>query len=315
MPNGHLLTKENRIYIAGHSGLVGSAIWNHLASAGYKHVFGWRSSELDLRDSKATLEAISQTMPDVVIMAAARVGGISANKEKPVDFLLDNLKIQNSLIEASHLTKVPRVLFLGSSCIYPKFATQPIDEDSLLTGELEPTNEAYAIAKIAGIKLIQSYRRQYGYAWISAMPTNLYGPGDNYNPATSHVLAALVRRFTEAVKSGASTVEVWGTGKPRREFLHSSDLASAVELLLQRYNRAEPINIGTGVDISIKELAELIAEITGFKGLIIWNTNMPDGTPRKLLSIDKLSKLGWQPEIDFEDGLKKVCEEYLNSTS
>lgn len=306
------INSESKIYIAGHSGLAGSAIYKHFNDAGYQNLVGYRSSELDLRDSKATADAFAQILPEVVIMAAAKVGGIEANKENPVEFLLDNLKIQNSILEASHLIKVPKLLFLGSSCIYPKFAEQPIKESSLLTGELEPTNDAYAIAKIAGIKLIQSYRSEYGYSWISAMPTNLYGPGDNYNPNTSHVLAALVRRFSEAVKSGDRQVEVWGSGTPKREFLHSSDLATAVELILNKYDEPGPINIGTGIDLSIKELAELIAEVTGFEGEIVWNKNKPDGTPRKLLDVSKIHALGWRHTIELKNGLKQVCTEYLN---
>lgn len=306
------INSESKIYIAGHSGLAGSAIYKHFNDAGYQNLVGYRSSELDLRDSKATADAFVQILPEVVIMAAAKVGGIEANKENPVEFLLDNLKIQNSILEASHLIKVPKLLFLGSSCIYPKFAEQPIKESSLLTGELEPTNDAYAIAKIAGIKLIQSYRSEYGYSWISAMPTNLYGPGDNYNPNTSHVLAALVRRFSEAVKSGDRQVEVWGSGTPKREFLHSSDLATAVELILNKYDEPGPINIGTGIDLSIKELAELIAEVTGFEGEIVWNKNKPDGTPRKLLDVSKIHALGWRHTIELKNGLKQVCTEYLN---
>lgn len=306
------INAESKIYIAGHSGLAGSAIYKHFNDVGYQNLVGYRSSELDLRDSKATADAFVQILPEVVIMAAAKVGGIEANKENPVEFLLDNLKIQNSILEASHLIKVPKLLFLGSSCIYPKFAEQPIKESSLLTGELEPTNDAYAIAKIAGIKLIQSYRSEYGYSWISAMPTNLYGPGDNYNPNTSHVLAALVRRFSEAVKSGDRQVEVWGSGTPKREFLHSSDLATAVELILNKYDEPGPINIGTGIDLSIKELAELIAEVTGFEGEIVWNKNKPDGTPRKLLDVSKIHALGWRHTIELKNGLKQVCTEYLN---
>ena len=306
------INSESKIYIAGHSGLAGSAIYNHFKDTGYQNLVGFRSSELDLRDSKATADAFAQILPEVVIMAAAKVGGIEANKENPVEFLLDNLKIQNSILEASHLIKVPKLLFLGSSCIYPKFAEQPIKESSLLTGELEPTNDAYAIAKIAGVKLVQAYRSEHGYSWISAMPTNLYGPGDNYNPNTSHVLAALVRRFSEAVKSGDRQVEVWGSGTPKREFLHSSDLATAVELILNKYDEPGPINIGTGIDLSIKELAELIAEVTGFEGEIVWNKNKPDGTPRKLLDVSKIHALGWRHAIELKNGLKQVCTEYLN---
>jgi len=306
------INSESKIYIAGHSGLAGSAIYKHLEEAGYLNLIGYSSGKLDLRDLNATTEAFAQDRPEVVIMAAARVGGIEANKDRPVEFLLDNIKIQNCILEASHLVKVPKVLFLGSSCIYPKFAPQPINESSLLTGELEPTNEAYAIAKIAGIKLIQAYRREYGYSWISAMPTNLYGPGDNFNPETSHVLAALVRKFSDANRNGAKQVEVWGSGTPRREFLHSSDLASAVELLLKKYDKPEIINIGTGIDLSIKELAELIAAITGFEGEIVWNKNKPDRTPRKVLDVSKIHALGWRHAMELESGLKQVCVEYAN---
>ena len=313
MANQVSINYESKIYIAGHSGLAGSAIYKHFKDAGYQNLVGFRSSELDLRDLQATTDVFAQTRPEVVIMAAAKVGGIEANKENPVEFLLDNLKIQNSMLEAAHLLKVPRLLFLGSSCIYPKFAPQPIKESSLLTGELEATNDAYAIAKIAGIKLIQSYRSEYGYSWISAMPTNLYGPGDNYDPNTSHVLAALVRRFSEAVKYGARQVEVWGTGSPKREFLHSSDLASAVELLLKKYDETGPINIGTGMDLSIKELAELIAEVTGFQGELVWNKRKPDGSPRKLMDVSKIQALGWSHRIALKDGIKQVCADYINA--
>lgn len=306
-----LLSKENRVYIAGHAGLAGSAIWTHFENEGYRSLHGFGSEELDLRDNSRTIKMIEDLEPDVVIMAAARVGGIAANDDYPVEFLLDNLKIQNNLLEAAHLAGVKRLLFLGSSCIYPKFAQQPIKESSLLTGELEPTNDAYAIAKIAGIKLVQSYRKEYGRSWISVMPTNLYGPGDNYDPNSSHVLAALVRRFAEAVRDGKTQVMVWGSGAPKREFLHSSDLARGVEFLLQHYDNSLPINIGTGIDISIRELAEMIAEITGFKGEIIWDQSKPDGTPRKLLDISKIKNLGWEPLVSLRDGLERTCAEYL----
>jgi len=305
-----LLSKESRVYVAGHSGLAGSAIWAHLESQGYSNLFGIGSGELDLRNNAETIDFVQSIKPEVVVVAAAKVGGIAANNEYPVEHLLDNLKIQNNLMEASHLADVPRLLFLGSSCIYPKFAEQPIKESSLLTGELEPTNDAYAIAKIAGIKLVQSYRKEYGHQWISVMPTNLYGPGDNYDPNSSHVLAALVRRFSEAVRDGANQVAVWGSGSPRREFLHSSDLARGVEFLLQNYDDPQPINIGTGIDISIRELAVMIAEITGFKGEIIWDQSKPDGTPRKLLDISKIRNLGWEPCVGLREGLERTCEEY-----
>lgn len=309
-----LLSKESRVYVAGHTGLAGSAIWTHFEKQGYSNLVGISSRELDLRNNAETIKAIQNLKPDVVIIAAAKVGGIAANVAFPVEYLLDNLKIQNNLMEASHLANVQRLLFLGSSCIYPKFAEQPIKESSLLTGELEPTNDAYAIAKIAGIKLVQSYRKEYGHQWISVMPTNLYGPGENYDPNSSHVLAALVKRFSEAVRNGSHKVTVWGSGSPRREFLHSSDLASGVEFLLQNYDDSLPINIGTGIDISIRELAQLIAEITGFKGEIIWDQSKPDGTPRKLLDISKIKALGWKPLVGLREGLEITCREYLQST-
>lgn len=309
-----LFSKESRIYVAGHTGLAGSAIWNHLETQGYSNLVGTISDELDLRDNAKTIKSIQSLKPHTVVIAAAKVGGIAANNEFPVEYLLDNLKIQNNLMEASHLANVQRLLFLGSSCIYPKFAEQPIKESSLLTGELEPTNDAYAIAKIAGIKLVQSYRKEYGHQWISVMPTNLYGPGDNFDPNSSHVLAALVRRFSEAVRDGADQVTVWGSGSPRREFLHSSDLASGVEFLLKNYDDLLPINIGTGVDISIRELAEIIAEITGFDGEIIWDQSKPDGTPRKLLDISKIKALGWEPLVGLREGLERTCMEYSQGT-
>ena len=309
-----LLSKESRVYVAGHTGLAGSAIWTHFEKQGYTNLVGISSCELDLRNNSETIKAIQSLKPDVVVIAAAKVGGIAANNEYPVEYLLDNLKIQNNLMEASHRANIPRLLFLGSSCIYPKYAQQPIKESSLLTGELEPTNDAYAIAKIAGIKLVQSYRKEYGHQWISVMPTNLYGPGDNYDPNSSHVLAALVRRFSEAVRDGANQVTVWGSGSPRREFLHSLDLARGIEFLLQNYDDSLTINIGTGIDISIRELAQLIAEITGFKGEIIWDRSKPDGTPRKLLDISKIRALGWEPLVGLREGLERTCREYLQRT-
>jgi GDP-L-fucose synthase len=298
------------IYIAGHYGLAGSAIWRHLSKLGYENLHGWRSSQLDLRDSVKTMDAIQELRPDCVILAAAKVGGIGANDAYPVEFLIDNLKIQNSVMEAAHKSEVPKLIFLGSSCIYPKYAQQPIREDSLLTGELEPTNDAYAVAKIAGIKLVQSYRKQYGHKWISAMPTNLYGPGDNYDLHNSHVLAALIHRFTVAANSVSTSVTLWGSGTPRREFLHSDDLASAILTIIEKYDSPELINIGTGLDITIKELATTIAEMVGYKGQIEWDMTKPDGTPRKLLDVSKLKALGWEPRIDLKQGLQQACAEF-----
>lgn len=301
---------ESKIFVAGHKGLAGSAVWNHLNQIGFKNLTGWTSTELDLRDAEATRNAIVELSPDVIILAAAKVGGIEAHLREPVKYLLDNIRIQNNVMESAHLAKVPRLLFLGSSCIYPKSATQPIRESALLTGELENSHEGYAVAKIAGIKLLQAYRKQYGYSWISAMPTNLYGPGDNYDRSSSHVLAALVRRFSEAVSSGEMQVTVWGSGNQRREFLHSSDLARAVEVLLKSYNEAEPVNVGTGRDVSLRELASLIANFTGFKGEIIWDRSKPEGTPRKLLDVKKLHDLGWTHRIELEEGIASVCSEF-----
>jgi len=304
------LPLEASIYIAGHSGLAGSAIWRHLLELGYENLHGWRSSEIDLREARPIADALMERKPDCVIVAAARVGGISANDKYPVEFLSENLAIQNNVMSAAHAAGVNRLVFLGSSCIYPKFAQQPIREDSLLTGALEPTNDAYAVAKIAGIKLVQSYRKQYGRQWISAMPTNLYGPGDNYDLENSHVLAALIHRFTVATNSASPSVTLWGSGTPRREFLHSDDLASAIVTLIEKYDSPEPINIGTGVDLTIKELANQIAETVGYTGKIAWDVTKPDGTPRKLLDISKLKGLGWSPRVELRQGLRMVCAEF-----
>jgi GDP-L-fucose synthase len=309
------LPLDSQIYIAGHSGLAGSAIWRYFIELGYTNLHGWRSTEIDLRQPKAIADALTDLRPDCVIIAAAKVGGIGANNSYPVEFLIENLSIQNNVMQAAHMAKVNKLVFLGSSCIYPKFAEQPIKEESLLTGTLEPTNDAYAIAKIAGIKLVQAYRKEYGHKWISVMPTNLYGPGDNYDLSSSHVLAALVRRFTDAVREKKNEVTLWGSGSPKREFLHSKDLASAVLTVLKNYDSDEPINIGTGVDLSIKELASKIADITGFTGEIKWDTSKPDGTPRKLLDISKLTALGWSPSISLDQGLEMVCSEYAVMTS
>ncbi len=302
---------ELRVYVAGHNGLVGSAIVRALAAAGVGEVIGWRSSELDLRDREATLDAITDASPDVVIDAAAKVGGIMANSTYPVEFLRDNMLIQTNLMDAAHAIGVDRLLFLGSSCIYPRHATQPIRESSLMTGPLEPTNQAYAMAKIAGIFYIQAHREQYGRHWISAMPTNLYGPGDNFNLTSSHVLPAFIRRFHEAKQAGAASVTVWGTGTPRREFLHVDDLAAASLMLLQHYDSSETINVGWGEDLPIRELAETVADVVGFEGMIEWDTSKPDGMPRKLLDTSRISALGWKPSISLRDGLASTYDWYL----
>lgn len=302
-----------KVYVAGHNGLVGSAIVRALEAAGVGEVVGWRSSELDLRDREATIDAITSAKPDVVIDAAARVGGIMANSTYPVEFLRDNVLIQTNVMDAAHIADVQRLLFLGSSCIYPRAATQPIRESSLMTGPLEPTNQAYAMAKIAGIFYIEAHREEYGRRWISAMPTNLYGPRDNFDLETSHVLPAFIRRFHEAKASGASTVTVWGTGAPRREFLHVDDLAEAALMLVQRYDSPETINVGLGDDLPIKELAETVASVVGFEGTITWDTSKPDGMPRKLLDTSRINDLGWFPTIKLRDGLASTYEWYLGS--
>ena len=304
------LTADTRIYVAGHGGLAGSAIWRTLAAAGFGNLVGHRSAELDLRDRSATMDAVREAAPDVLVMAAAKVGGIGANQAEPVEFLEDNLRIQTNLFQACHAADVPRVLFLGSSCIYPRQAGQPIVEEALLTGPLEPTNEAYAIAKISGIIAVQSYRRQYGRAWISVMPTNLYGPGDNFDLPTAHVLPALIARFVQAKRDESSPVVLWGSGSPRREFLHADDLASAVVFLLQHYDGPVPLNVGSGRDITIRSLAELIASCVGYEGEIGWDTSKPDGTPRKLLDVDRITALGWRASIPLRDGIEGTVQWY-----
>jgi GDP-L-fucose synthase len=292
---------------------VGSAIWRQLEAQGFADLVGARSSEVDLRDRAATFDFVAATRPDVVIVAAARVGGINANNTRPVQFLSDNLLLQTNLMDAAHAADVRRLLFLGSSCIYPRLAPQPIPESALLTGELEPTNDAYAIAKIAGITLVQAYRRQHSRSWISAMPTNLYGPGDNYDPAGSHVLPALIRRFVEAADTRADEVTLWGTGTPRREFLHVDDLALAYLDLLRTYDDPAPINVGTGQDLPVSELAGLVARAAGFTGRIFWDPSMPDGTPRKLLDISAITALGWQPQIRLADGIASTVALYRDT--
>jgi GDP-L-fucose synthase len=303
------------IFLAGHRGLAGSAILRALRRQGYPNVLTRTREELDLEDPSAVREFLRATKPEVVIIAAAKVGGIQANDRYPVEFLLQNLLIQNNLISGSYEAGVRKVLFLGSSCIYPKFAPQPIPEESLLTGPLEPTNEAYAIAKIAGIKLCQAYAREYGANFISVMPTNLYGPGDNFNLETSHVLPALLRKAHEAKVNRASELVVWGTGTPRREFLHCDDLAEALLFLLDHYDQPEIINVGWGKDVSIRELSEIICEITGFSGKLRFDQTKPDGTPQKLLSTAKLRKLGWEPKINLDEGIRHTYQWFLENQS
>ncbi len=302
------MEKDDSIFIAGHRGLVGSAIRRRLEAEGFTRLLTRTRAELDLTDSAAVDEFFAQEKPAVVVVAAAKVGGIKANSDRPVEFLLANLQIQNNLIRAAHEHGARKLLFLGSSCIYPKLAPQPIPESALLGGPLEPTNEAYAIAKIAGIKLCQAYAREYGDNFISGMPTNLYGPNDNFDLETSHVLAALLRKAHEAKKSGARELVVWGSGKPLREFLHVDDLAAACLFLLRNYDSPEIVNIGTGTDLTIRELAELICDVVGFEGELTWDASKPDGTPRKLLDISKIKSLGWEPTIPLREGIAQTYE-------
>jgi len=295
-----------RIYVAGHRGLVGSAIVRAIERNGTHTWVGKSREELNLLDRSAVFNFVKKEKPDWVIIAAAKVGGIQANSRYPVNFLSENLQIETNLLDACHAADIERVLFLGSSCIYPKECPQPIREEYLLTGPLEPTNEAYALAKISGLKLVSAYRRQYGHSWISAMPTNLYGPGDSYDLENSHVLPAMIRKLHEAKKNGNSSVEMWGTGNPRREFLHADDLAEAALHLLAHYDEDIAINVGTGIDLSIRDLALSISRVVGFEGEITWNANMPDGTPRKLLDVEKLHQSGWRHSIELETGVQAV---------
>ncbi|MGP3974970.1 GDP-L-fucose synthase family protein [Streptomyces sp. 8N114] len=313
-PDRDLLPSEARIFVAGHRGLVGSAVVRRLAAEGYQVLTRDRTA-LDLRDADRTERWLREVRPDAVVLAAAKVGGIMANKTQPVPFLEDNLRIQLSVIAGAHAAGVPRLLFLGSSCIYPKHAPQPITEEALLTGALEPTNEPYALAKIAGITQIRAHREQYGASYISAMPTNLYGPGDNFDLETSHVLPALVRRFHEAKRNGAEEVVLWGSGTPRREFLHVDDLARACLLLLRAYDAASPVNVGCGEDLTIAELAGTVADVVGYEGRIGWDTSRPDGTPRKLLDVSRLFKLGFRPEISLREGIRSTYEWWLRTAS
>jgi GDP-L-fucose synthase len=305
--------KPLNIYVAGHKGLVGSALVRRIENVGKHTWIGATRDELDLCDRNAVFDFIDQHRPDGVIIAAAKVGGIVANRDYPVEFLSENVQVQTNLMDAAHKFDVENLVFLGSSCIYPKHAPQPINEDSLLTGPLEETNEAYAIAKIAGVKLVQAYRKEFGRKWTSAMPTNLYGPGDNFDPQSSHVLPALLRKFHEASLSGAESVTLWGSGSPRREFLHVDDLAKAVLFLLQGYDGATAINVGTGVDLEISELAGLIAQVTGYGGQINWDTSKPDGTPQKLLDVGRINNLGWTSEITLDQGLRTTYDWFVNA--
>lgn len=300
------MEKNAKIYVAGHRGMVGAAVVRLLRHEGFTNLITRTSQELDLRNQAAVEEFFAQERPDYVWLAAAKVGGIHANNTYRADFLYDNLLIEANVIHASYRQGVRKLLYLGSSCIYPKMAPQPIKEEYLLTGPLEATNEPYAIAKIAGLKLCEAYRTQYGCRFITVMPTNLYGPHDNYDPENSHVAAALLRKFSEAAATGQPSVEVWGTGTPRREFLHVDDLASACLHLMQHYDGAEPVNIGTGEDLSIRELAEMIAELSGYHGQLVFNPARPDGTPRKLLDVSRLHALGWHHRIELREGLRQV---------
>jgi GDP-L-fucose synthase len=306
-----MMDKSEKIFVAGHRGMVGSALIRRLESEGFSNLLVRDRSKLDLKNESAVTKFFAQEKPALVILAAAKVGGIKANSDFPVEFLLDNLRIQNNVIHAAYENGVRKLLFLGSSCIYPKFAPQPIPETALLSGPLEPTNEAYAVAKIAGIKLCQAYAREYGANFISAMPANLYGPNDNFDLETSHVLAALLRKAHEAKTRKDRKLIVWGSGKPRREFLHVDDLAPACLLLLGKYDSPEIINVGCGEDISTRELAELICDIVGFKGELSWDATKPEGTPRKLLDITKLRALGWVPSIPLRDGIARTYEWFL----
>ncbi len=305
------MEKNAKIYIAGHRGMVGSAIHRKLQREGYQNFILKTSSELDLRNQQAVEDFFAQEQPDYVFLAAAKVGGIVANNTYRADFLYENLMIQNNVIHASYLNKVKKLMFLGSSCIYPKLAPQPLKEDYLLSGELEPTNEPYAIAKIAGIKMCEAYRSQYGCDFISVMPTNLYGQNDNYDLQNSHVMPAMIRKFHEAKIGGKSSVELWGTGSPMREFLHADDLAEACFYLMQNYSEPTLINIGTGEDVTIKQLAEAVSKVVGFAGDLVWDTSKPDGTPRKLMDVSKLHSYGWKHTIELEDGIGLAYQDFL----
>jgi GDP-L-fucose synthase len=303
--------KDAKIYIAGHRGMVGSAILRKLQKEGYSNFVLRTSKELDLRNQQAVLDFFETEKPDYVFLAAAKVGGIVANNTYRADFLFENLSIQNNVIHSAYLFGVKKLMFLGSSCIYPKLAPQPLKEEYLLSGYLEHTNEPYAIAKIAGIKMCEEYRNQYGCNFISVMPTNLYGPNDNYDLQKSHVLPAMIRKFHEAKVNGVAQVNLWGTGSPMREFLHADDLASACLFLMENYNELEFVNIGTGSDVTIKELANIVKNVVGFEGDIVWDTTKPDGTPRKLMDVSRLNEFGWKHTIDIEQGIALAYQDFL----
>ena len=309
------MNKESKIYIAGHRGMVGSAVWRALTTAGYTNLLGKTSAELDLRNQEAVNQFMATEKPDAIIDAAARVGGILANSEYPYNFLMENMQIQNNLIAAAHENQVQKFVFLGSSCIYPKLAPQPLKEEYLLTGPLEPTNEWYAIAKIAGVKACEAIRQQFGKDFVSLMPTNLYGPFDNFDLKTSHVLPAMIRKFHDAKANNNAPVTLWGSGKPMREFLHVDDMAQAVLFAVENILPEHLYNVGTGKDLSIKELAETIQKVVGHRGEILWDKAKPDGTPRKLMDVSKMEALGWKATIKLTDGLKNTINWYLNYTS
>lgn len=307
------MNKDSKIYVAGHRGLVGSAIVRNLEAKGYTNIVYRTHKELDLTNQADVQAFFKEEQPEYVILAAAKVGGIHANNTYPADFIYDNLMIQNNVIKAAHDYKVKKLLFLGSTCIYPKMAPQPIREEYLLTGALEETNEAYAVAKIAGLEMCKFFKRQYGDNFISCMPTNLYGPNDNFDLQSSHVLPALIRKFHEAKVNGRDTVEVWGTGTPLREFIYVDDMADACVFLMENYDGEQHVNIGTGEEVSIRELAETVKEVVGFEGELVFNTDMPDGTPRKLTTVDKLHGLGWKHKTSLNEGIKLAYEWFLEN--
>lgn len=309
------MNKNNKVYVSGHRGLVGSAILRNLEAAGYTNLITRTSKVLDLTDQLAVRQFFEAEKPEYVFLAAAKVGGIQANDTYPADFIRENLQIQTNVIDAAYQSGVKKLVFLGSSCIYPKFAPQPMPEDCLLTGPLESSNEWYAIAKIAGVKMCQAYQKQYGFNAISLMPTNLYGPGDNFNLANSHVLPALIRKFHEAKESQAKTVEVWGSGKPRREFLHVDDMADASVYLMQHYDKPEIVNVGVGDDISIRDLADTVKAVVGFDGELVFDASKPDGTPRKLMDVSRLDTLGWKAKVSFKSGVQSTYEWFLTHQS